>query len=69
MPAAVMAASFENCSETGEIGVDICKWIDQRVSDTGLRREMNHVRKLVLLEQGGHSLAIGKVQLNETKPI
>ena len=69
MPAAIVPAALENGGEAGEIGIDISKRIDQRMTNAGLRREMNDIRKAVLLEQCGHAVAVGKVELDEAQAI
>ena len=67
MPAAIVPATFEDSREAGQIGIDIGERIDERMPNAGLRREVNDVRKAMLLEQRGHSLAIGEIELDETK--
>src|SRR4029079_17879034 len=62
------AAAFENCRKAGEIGIDIGERVDQRVADTGLRGQMNDIGKPVLLEKGGHSVAVGEIKPHEADP-
>ena len=50
MPAAVVAATFEDVGKALKIGVDIGMRIDERISNTGLRSQMNDIRKAMLLE-------------------
>src|SRR4029077_18989311 len=64
-----VSATFENSGEAAQIGIDICKWVGQRISNAGLRGEMNDIRKVVLFEKARRPVAIGKVQFHETKPI
>ena len=63
-----MTAAFENGGEAGQIGIDVGEWVDQRISNTGLRAEMNNMRKAKLFEQVCHPIAVGKVQFHEAKP-
>ena len=63
-----MTAAFENRRKASEIGVNIGERVDQRVADTGLRGQMNDIGKPVLLEQGGHSIAVGEIKLDEADP-
>ena len=69
MSAVVMAATFENCRESCQIGVHVCKCIDERISDACLRREVDHVGKAMVLKKSRDPLAIGKVKLGEAKTI
>jgi hypothetical protein len=46
--AATMAATFQDIEKTGEIGIEICVRIFQRVTNAGLRREMHDRYDLVL---------------------
>ena len=65
MPAAVMAAAFQDVGEAGEVGVDIGIRIGQRVTHAGLRAEMHDVRKAVLGEQLRHGGAVGEIAFDE----
>ena len=67
MLAPVVAAAFEHIGKAGEIGVDIGVRIDQRMAHAGLRGEMDHVGKTVLLEQRGDAVAVGEIELDEAK--
>ena len=69
MPATVVAASFKNRGEAGEIGVHIGKGIGERIADAGLRREVDDTGKAVLLEQARYAVAIGKVELHKAQAI
>ena len=69
MPAAIVPAAFENGRKAGEIGIDIGKRIDQRMADAGLRRKMNDIGKAMLLEERGHAVSIGKIELDEAHAI
>lgn len=69
MSAVVMAATFEDCCESRQISVHVCEWVDERISDAGLRPEMNHVRKAIVFKKSRDPLTIGKVKLGEAKAI
>ena len=44
-----MAAAFQNIGKADEIGVDICGWVFQAISNPRLGREVNdHVRREVV---------------------
>src|SRR5262249_1610412 len=69
MPTVVVSATFENGGEACQISIDVCEWIDQRISNAGLRPEVNDVRKSVFSEQARYPVSVGKVQFHEAKPI
>ena len=69
MPAAVVAAALEDVGEADEIGVDIGVRIDQRMAHARLRREMDDMGKAVTLEQRGHALAVGEIELGELEAV
>ena len=69
VPASVVPATFENGGKSGEIGVDICKRIDQRVTDTRLRCEVDDIKKPVFLEQCGDVSTVGKVKLHKAQAV
>src|SRR6516162_8519410 len=69
MAAAVVSATFENGGEAGQIGIDIGEGIDERMSNTGLRSQVNDVRETMLLEQACHPVAVGKIKFDETQAI
>ena len=63
MPAAIVAAAFQDVEEAVEIGVDIGVRVDQRMAHAGLRGEMHDVGKAVLGEQRRDGGAVGKIEL------
>ena len=68
MSTVIVTAAFENGGEAGQIGIDVREWVDQRMSNAGLRAKMNNMRKAELFEQVRHPVAVGKVQFHEAKP-
>ena len=60
MPAIVMAASLEHIEETFDIRIRVSVRIFQRMTDAGLRREMDNKGKAVLRKQRPRGLAIGE---------
>src|ERR1700733_11413686 len=62
MAAIVVSTSLKDVHETGKIGVDIGLRILQRISDTGLCREMDHDREPVPREQLLDRRSIGQIQ-------
>ena len=67
MFAAMMPATFKDIGKTRQIGIDISLRIDERVADTGLRREMHDERKLIVGKKRRDSFAIGEIHLDEAK--
>src|SRR5215467_3039726 len=67
MTAPVVAATFENGGEAGQIGIDIGEGIDERMPNTGLRGQVNDVRETMLPEQACHPVAVGKIKLDEAQ--
>src|SRR6476660_7054430 len=67
MAAAVVPATFKDGGEAGQIGIDIGERIDERMPNTGLRGEVNDVRKTMFLEQACHPVAIGEIESDETQ--
>ncbi len=67
MPAAVMAAAFQDIREALQVGIHIGVGIGERMAHSGLRGEMDDVGKFLPRKQCGCSSAIGQVKLEETK--
>ena len=65
MPAAVMAAAFEDRREADEVGIDIGERIDQRMPDARLRRQMDDGGKPVLREQRRDAVAVRQIKLDK----
>ena len=57
-----MAAAFHQIDEPHQVGVDIGMWIDQRVADARLGREVHDDIELVFAEQLGDTIAVGDVE-------
>ena len=69
MSAAIVTAAFENGRETRQVSIHIGEWIDERISNARLCREVNDIWKAVLLEQCRDPFAIGEVKFDKLKSI
>ena len=62
-----MATAFQNACETGQVAVHVSEGIGQRISHAGLGRQIHNRVELLGLEQLGHRLSMGHVQLFESE--
>ena len=58
-------AAFQQIAEADQVGVDIRRRILQRISDSGLRRQMHHRIKAARAKHLAHGIAVGDVELAE----
>src|SRR3974390_2404565 len=65
MATVVVTATFQNIAEADEIGIDIGVWIDQRVANARLRREMHNKGKPMLAKKRGGGRAGPEVEPHE----
>ena len=62
-----MPATFENCNEAAEVGVDVCVRILERVSDTRLGGQVDHAIESFAREESGHGLPVREVEPGEAE--
>ena len=59
---------FNKVLEAHNVALDVGTRVFQRVTDTGLRREMDHAIKIVLGKERVNDLTISQVTLHKRKP-
>ncbi len=62
---AVVPATFEHGHRALEVAVDVGERCLDAVAHAGLRGEVDHSRELLRGEQLRHTLAVGKIELDE----
>src|SRR4051794_30142132 len=67
MPAAVMAASFQDICKALQVGIHVGVGVGQRMAYTGLRGEMDDVGKLLRSKQCRCRGAVCQIELDEAK--
>ena len=67
MPAAVMAAAFQDIRKALQIGIDVGMGVGERMAHPGLRGEMDDVGKLLRRKQCGCGGTIGQIELDGPK--
>src|SRR5512144_1619205 len=65
----VVAAALEHVERPGDVGLDIGVGMIERVTDAGLRREMDHPLRLLRGKHRLDHLTLGKVSLDEMESV